>query len=190
MWGEWYSEKDCSCENLSSTSGCSPEQKVGCDGVVGSSKQDDKCGVCGGDSSSCKTFKDTITRTVKKQGRETQGQVKFHQSNSLTFSCFGLVPLNWLKHIQLNVALWRTNSDTDNVLRQLHDGSPLELEQLLEMMTPLWAMLEVWLLRGNLDIVGRVFLSIVITKTDRFHLCDFMYWSTVYIYIYRQCIYI
>ncbi|XP_061541194.1 A disintegrin and metalloproteinase with thrombospondin motifs 2-like isoform X1 [Phycodurus eques] len=43
-------------------------EKVGCDGAVGSSKQDDKCGVCGGDSSSCKTFKDTITRTVKKQG--------------------------------------------------------------------------------------------------------------------------
>lgn len=44
------------------------EQKVGCDGTVGSSKQDDKCGVCGGDNSSCKTFKDTITRTAKKQG--------------------------------------------------------------------------------------------------------------------------
>nr|XP_057919058.1 A disintegrin and metalloproteinase with thrombospondin motifs 2 isoform X2 [Doryrhamphus excisus] len=43
-------------------------EKVGCDGAVGSSKQDDKCGVCGGDNSSCKTFKDTITRTVKKQG--------------------------------------------------------------------------------------------------------------------------
>uniref|UniRef100_A0A4W6C6Z6 ADAM metallopeptidase with thrombospondin type 1 motif 2 n=1 Tax=Lates calcarifer TaxID=8187 RepID=A0A4W6C6Z6_LATCA len=43
-------------------------EKVGCDSVVGSSKQDDKCGVCGGDNSSCKTFKDTITRTAKKQG--------------------------------------------------------------------------------------------------------------------------
>ncbi|KAM8909931.1 A disintegrin and metalloproteinase with thrombospondin motifs 2-like [Spinachia spinachia] len=43
-------------------------EKVGCDGVVGSSKQEDKCGVCGGDNSSCKTFKDTITRTAKKQG--------------------------------------------------------------------------------------------------------------------------
>ncbi|XP_061134978.1 A disintegrin and metalloproteinase with thrombospondin motifs 2-like isoform X1 [Syngnathus typhle] len=43
-------------------------KKVGCDGVVGSSKRDDKCGVCGGDNSRCKTFKDTITRTVKKQG--------------------------------------------------------------------------------------------------------------------------
>ncbi|XP_068596876.1 A disintegrin and metalloproteinase with thrombospondin motifs 2-like [Brachionichthys hirsutus] len=43
-------------------------EKVGCDGVVGSSQQEDKCGVCGGDNSSCKTFKDTITRTAKKQG--------------------------------------------------------------------------------------------------------------------------
>ncbi|KAK2904079.1 A disintegrin and metalloproteinase with thrombospondin motifs 2-like isoform X2 [Channa argus] len=43
-------------------------EKVSCDGVVGSSKQEDKCGVCGGDNSSCKTFKDTITRTAKKQG--------------------------------------------------------------------------------------------------------------------------
>ncbi|XP_071313715.1 A disintegrin and metalloproteinase with thrombospondin motifs 2-like isoform X2 [Trachinotus anak] len=43
-------------------------EKVGCDGVVGSSKQEDKCGVCGGDNSSCKTFKDTIQRTAKKQG--------------------------------------------------------------------------------------------------------------------------
>ncbi|KAF7650586.1 hypothetical protein LDENG_00123430, partial [Lucifuga dentata] len=43
-------------------------EKVGCDGVVGSSKQEDKCGVCGGDNSSCKTFKDTIARTAKKQG--------------------------------------------------------------------------------------------------------------------------
>ncbi|XP_008275963.1 A disintegrin and metalloproteinase with thrombospondin motifs 2-like [Stegastes partitus] len=43
-------------------------EKVGCDGVVGSSKQEDKCGVCGGDNSRCKTFKDTITRTARKQG--------------------------------------------------------------------------------------------------------------------------
>ncbi|XP_034037077.1 A disintegrin and metalloproteinase with thrombospondin motifs 2-like isoform X2 [Thalassophryne amazonica] len=42
-------------------------EKVGCNGVVGSSKQEDKCGVCGGDNSNCKTFKDTITRTAKKQ---------------------------------------------------------------------------------------------------------------------------
>ncbi|XP_029960505.1 A disintegrin and metalloproteinase with thrombospondin motifs 2-like isoform X2 [Salarias fasciatus] len=42
--------------------------KVGCDGVVDSSKQEDKCGVCGGDNSSCKTFKDIISRNAKKQG--------------------------------------------------------------------------------------------------------------------------
>lgn len=51
---------------------CPHKQKVGCDGVVGSSKQEDKCGVCGGDNSSCKTFKDTITRTAKKQGTHSQ----------------------------------------------------------------------------------------------------------------------
>ncbi|KAM9375674.1 A disintegrin and metalloproteinase with thrombospondin motifs 2-like [Pholidichthys leucotaenia] len=43
-------------------------EKVGCDGGVGSSKQEDKCGVCGGDNSSCITFKDTISCTAKKQG--------------------------------------------------------------------------------------------------------------------------
>uniref|UniRef100_A0A3P9KTG9 ADAM metallopeptidase with thrombospondin type 1 motif, 2 n=1 Tax=Oryzias latipes TaxID=8090 RepID=A0A3P9KTG9_ORYLA len=43
-------------------------KKVGCDGVVGSSKQEDKCGICGGDSSTCKIKKDIITRTAKKQG--------------------------------------------------------------------------------------------------------------------------
>ncbi|XP_004571762.3 A disintegrin and metalloproteinase with thrombospondin motifs 2 isoform X1 [Maylandia zebra] len=43
-------------------------KKVGCDGVVGSSEQEDNCGVCGGDNSSCKIFKDTISRNAKKQG--------------------------------------------------------------------------------------------------------------------------
>lgn len=49
------------------------EQKVGCDGVVGSAKQEDKCGVCGGDSSSCKTVKDTITRPAKKHSESPPG---------------------------------------------------------------------------------------------------------------------
>ncbi|KAM6953293.1 A disintegrin and metalloproteinase with thrombospondin motifs 2-like [Aplochiton taeniatus] len=43
-------------------------EKVGCDGKVGSSKEEDKCGVCGGDNSSCKTIKDTVNRVAKKQG--------------------------------------------------------------------------------------------------------------------------
>ncbi|XP_069508763.1 A disintegrin and metalloproteinase with thrombospondin motifs 2 isoform X2 [Ambystoma mexicanum] len=42
--------------------------KVGCDRVIGSTKQEDKCGVCGGDNSHCKVVKGTFTRTPKKQG--------------------------------------------------------------------------------------------------------------------------
>ncbi|KAG7230258.1 hypothetical protein INR49_024362 [Caranx melampygus] len=58
----------CSYKDLHSVCVRGECKKVGCDGVVGSSKQEDKCGVCGGDNSSCKTFKDTITRTAKKHG--------------------------------------------------------------------------------------------------------------------------
>uniref|UniRef100_A0A8C7FJC1 A disintegrin and metalloproteinase with thrombospondin motifs 2-like n=1 Tax=Oncorhynchus kisutch TaxID=8019 RepID=A0A8C7FJC1_ONCKI len=43
-------------------------EKVGCDSVVGSSQQEDKCGVCGGDNSSCKIIKGNFTRSAKKQG--------------------------------------------------------------------------------------------------------------------------
>ncbi|XP_051834688.1 A disintegrin and metalloproteinase with thrombospondin motifs 2 isoform X1 [Antechinus flavipes] len=42
--------------------------KVGCDRVIGSTKQEDKCGVCGGDNSHCKVIKGTFTRLPKKQG--------------------------------------------------------------------------------------------------------------------------
>ncbi|XP_051543261.1 A disintegrin and metalloproteinase with thrombospondin motifs 3-like [Myxocyprinus asiaticus] len=42
--------------------------KVGCDREIGSSKVEDKCGVCGGDSSHCRTVKGTFTRTPKKAG--------------------------------------------------------------------------------------------------------------------------
>ncbi|XP_032825355.2 A disintegrin and metalloproteinase with thrombospondin motifs 3-like isoform X1 [Petromyzon marinus] len=41
---------------------------VGCDKELGSSKQEDKCGVCGGDNSHCRTVKGTFTRTPKKPG--------------------------------------------------------------------------------------------------------------------------
>ncbi|KFO33424.1 A disintegrin and metalloproteinase with thrombospondin motifs 2 [Fukomys damarensis] len=43
-------------------------KKVGCDGVIGSSKQEDKCGVCGGDNSHCKVVKGTFTRSPKRLG--------------------------------------------------------------------------------------------------------------------------
>ncbi|POI30778.1 hypothetical protein CIB84_005471, partial [Bambusicola thoracicus] len=48
--------------------------KVGCDRVIGSTKQEDKCGVCGGDNSHCKVVKGTFSRVPKKQAiknRET-----------------------------------------------------------------------------------------------------------------------
>ncbi|XP_072289977.1 A disintegrin and metalloproteinase with thrombospondin motifs 3 [Eucyclogobius newberryi] len=42
--------------------------KVGCDREIGSNKLEDKCGVCGGDNSHCRTVKGTFTRTPKKAG--------------------------------------------------------------------------------------------------------------------------
>ncbi|XP_015131889.1 A disintegrin and metalloproteinase with thrombospondin motifs 3 isoform X2 [Gallus gallus] len=42
--------------------------KVGCDKEIGSNKAEDKCGVCGGDNSHCRTVKGTFTRTPKKLG--------------------------------------------------------------------------------------------------------------------------
>uniref|UniRef100_A0A8D2J2A7 ADAM metallopeptidase with thrombospondin type 1 motif 2 n=1 Tax=Varanus komodoensis TaxID=61221 RepID=A0A8D2J2A7_VARKO len=41
---------------------------VGCDKVIGSSKQEDKCGVCGGDNTHCKVMKGTFSKIPKKQG--------------------------------------------------------------------------------------------------------------------------
>uniref|UniRef100_A0A665WDJ0 ADAM metallopeptidase with thrombospondin type 1 motif, 3 n=1 Tax=Echeneis naucrates TaxID=173247 RepID=A0A665WDJ0_ECHNA len=43
--------------------------KVGCDREIGSNKVEDKCGVCGGDNSHCRTVKGTFTRTPKKPGK-------------------------------------------------------------------------------------------------------------------------
>uniref|UniRef100_A0A4W3I345 ADAM metallopeptidase with thrombospondin type 1 motif, 3 n=1 Tax=Callorhinchus milii TaxID=7868 RepID=A0A4W3I345_CALMI len=42
--------------------------KVGCDKTIGSNKADDKCGICAGDNSHCRTVKRTFTRTPKKPG--------------------------------------------------------------------------------------------------------------------------
>ncbi|XP_077963245.1 A disintegrin and metalloproteinase with thrombospondin motifs 2 isoform X2 [Gasterosteus aculeatus] len=43
-------------------------EHVGCDGQIASDKQEDRCGVCGGDNSSCKIIKGNFTRSTKKQG--------------------------------------------------------------------------------------------------------------------------
>ncbi|XP_034451911.1 A disintegrin and metalloproteinase with thrombospondin motifs 3 isoform X2 [Hippoglossus hippoglossus] len=44
--------------------------KVGCDREIGSIKVEDKCGVCGGDNSHCRTVKGSFTRTPKKAGKQ------------------------------------------------------------------------------------------------------------------------
>ncbi|XP_076878106.1 A disintegrin and metalloproteinase with thrombospondin motifs 2 isoform X2 [Brachyhypopomus gauderio] len=41
-------------------------EKVGCDNIVGSGLQEDNCGVCGGDSSTCKIHKFNVTLSEKK----------------------------------------------------------------------------------------------------------------------------
>uniref|UniRef100_A0A672FXN5 ADAM metallopeptidase with thrombospondin type 1 motif, 2 n=1 Tax=Salarias fasciatus TaxID=181472 RepID=A0A672FXN5_SALFA len=43
-------------------------EHVGCDGQIASDLQEDRCGVCGGDNSSCKIIKGNFTRSTKKQG--------------------------------------------------------------------------------------------------------------------------
>ncbi|KAJ7419834.1 A disintegrin and metalloproteinase with thrombospondin motif 2 [Pitangus sulphuratus] len=51
--------------------------KVGCDRVIGSTKQEDKCGVCGGDNSHCKVVKRTFSRVPKKQAIKNRETGKF-----------------------------------------------------------------------------------------------------------------
>lgn len=52
-------------------------QHVGCDKEVGSYKEEDKCGVCEGDNSHCRTVKLTLTKTPKKNGKyQLQGQAR------------------------------------------------------------------------------------------------------------------
>ncbi|KAM9846472.1 A disintegrin and metalloproteinase with thrombospondin motifs 2-like [Aulostomus maculatus] len=43
-------------------------EHVGCDGQIASDQQEDRCGVCGGDNSSCKVIKGNFTRSTNKTG--------------------------------------------------------------------------------------------------------------------------
>ncbi|XP_032364423.1 A disintegrin and metalloproteinase with thrombospondin motifs 2, partial [Etheostoma spectabile] len=43
-------------------------EHVGCDGQIASDQQEDRCGVCGGDNSSCQIVKGNFTRSTKKPG--------------------------------------------------------------------------------------------------------------------------
>lgn len=75
-WMHWF--WDCSLYNKNLQPTIKPclfllffLQKVGCDKEIGSNKAEDKCGVCGGDNSHCRTVKGTFTRTPKKLGRNS-----------------------------------------------------------------------------------------------------------------------
>ena len=41
---------------------------VGCDGLLGSTTEEDKCRVCGGDGSACDTVKDIVKEKVFQMG--------------------------------------------------------------------------------------------------------------------------
>ncbi|XP_072517585.1 A disintegrin and metalloproteinase with thrombospondin motifs 2 isoform X2 [Salminus brasiliensis] len=43
-------------------------EKVGCDNVIASELEEDMCGVCGGDNTTCKNVKGNFTRSTKKPG--------------------------------------------------------------------------------------------------------------------------
>ncbi|XP_060792363.1 A disintegrin and metalloproteinase with thrombospondin motifs 2 isoform X2 [Neoarius graeffei] len=43
-------------------------EKVGCDNVIASEMEEDKCGVCGGNNSTCKIVKGNFTRSTRKPG--------------------------------------------------------------------------------------------------------------------------
>ncbi|KAJ8785246.1 hypothetical protein J1605_007465 [Eschrichtius robustus] len=89
--------------------------KVGCDKEIGSNKVEDKCGVCGGDNSHCRTVKGTFTRTPRKLAIKNQAtghyilNGKGEEAKSKTF-------------IDLGVE-WDYNIEDD--IETLHTDGPL-----------------------------------------------------------------
>lgn len=80
-------------------------QHVGCDKEVGSYKEEDKCGVCEGDNSHCRTVKLTLTKTPRKNGDYQPSRRAHSLHNSLglvlnLFICSCDTPLNCV------VSLW------------------------------------------------------------------------------------
>lgn len=68
-------------------------QHVGCDKEVGSYKQEDKCGVCEGDNSHCRTVKLTLNKTPKKNGNYRpcrQASAKLNDSSITQGACHHL----------------------------------------------------------------------------------------------------
>lgn len=90
---------------------CLLMQHVGCDGQIASDQQEDRCGVCGGDNSSCKIVKGNFTRSTKKQGLCNtcdQGRyLRFLKSNSNLFQS------NDHFMIQVTWRSWRSPKEPD-----------------------------------------------------------------------------
>uniref|UniRef100_A0A3Q3MS32 ADAM metallopeptidase with thrombospondin type 1 motif, 2a n=1 Tax=Labrus bergylta TaxID=56723 RepID=A0A3Q3MS32_9LABR len=53
-------------------------EHVGCDGQIASDQQVDRCGVCGGDNSSCKIIKGNFTRSTKKSLKRTTSGISHY----------------------------------------------------------------------------------------------------------------
>lgn len=80
-----------------------PAQHVGCDKEVGSYKQEDKCGVCEGDNSHCRTVKLTLTKTPKKNGNY---QLCGHAAADLSSAWDECHPLSSKSVIQSKSTCW------------------------------------------------------------------------------------
>uniref|UniRef100_A0A663FD94 ADAM metallopeptidase with thrombospondin type 1 motif 2 n=1 Tax=Aquila chrysaetos chrysaetos TaxID=223781 RepID=A0A663FD94_AQUCH len=100
--------------------------KVGCDRVIGSTKQEDKCGVCGGDNSHCKVVKGTFSRVPKKQGQCIQCNLKIRLLSSGQLSRLTSGPLHVIPHGGAKISLTykymihedSLNVDNNNVLEE------------------------------------------------------------------------
>lgn len=91
-------------------------QKVGCDREIGSTKVEDKCGVCGGDNSHCRTVKGSFTRTPKKPGKNAQN------GTTLAVSEMHCVRMQLVHHIHTQRTTITKKPDL-----AIEDESPIEI---------------------------------------------------------------
>ncbi|XP_061880336.1 A disintegrin and metalloproteinase with thrombospondin motifs 3-like [Entelurus aequoreus] len=93
--------------------------KVGCDKEIGSSKAEDKCGVCGGDNSHCRTVKGTFTRTPKKTGK-TRGAFSLPKGARNVF----LNETDDLRNVMGYLKMFLVPPGARHVIIQEHEASP------------------------------------------------------------------
>ncbi|XP_055367601.1 A disintegrin and metalloproteinase with thrombospondin motifs 3 isoform X2 [Betta splendens] len=96
--------------------------KVGCNREIGSTKVEDKCGVCGGDNSHCRTVKGTFTRTPKKAGK-TRGAFSLPKGARNVFLNESDDPRNVLGYLKM----FLIPPGARHVTVQEHEASPQNL---------------------------------------------------------------